>query len=113
MYGEWDRNPPLQYELMICQPRYSELQYNIPPTGERCFNWRIQVDTETDPSCMSVIRSPLVPPSFTHPCYSCDKIVSIQILAAVLNTLFAQVVLTLRFVFFEFNSDRAVQITAE
>ena len=30
LYGERGHNPPLPYEIMLCQPRYSKLQYNIP-----------------------------------------------------------------------------------
>jgi hypothetical protein len=59
LYGEWDRNPPLPYELIVCRPRHSELRYTIPPTGKRCFNWGSWLDmrvTEMDPSCMSVTR---------------------------------------------------------
>ena len=66
---------------------------------------------KTDPSCMSVIRYPLKPPSLTHVCYRCEKTVFLEVLAIVVPTLLAQVVLTLRFAFFRRNG--LVLIVAE
>jgi len=60
---------------------------------------------------MSVIRQPLELPSFTHVGYRCDKTAFLEVLATVVPTLFAQVVLTLRFVVF--SRDCLVLITAE
>jgi hypothetical protein len=57
---------------------------------------------------MSIIRSPLEPPSFTHGYYS--KTSFFEALATLVAALLAQVVLTLRSVFFD--SDRLVLITA-
>ena len=57
--------------------------------------------TETGPSCMGVIFLPLKPPSFTYACYRCKKTAFFEMLVAVETTLLAQVVLTLRSVFFE------------
>ena len=56
--------------------------------------------TETGHSCMSTIRQFLKPQSFTHAFYRCNKTVFFEPLAAVVTTLLAQVVLTLRFVLF-------------
>ena len=55
--------------------------------------------TETDPSCMSVFRQPLEPPSFTPACHRCERTVFVKILAIAIITLLAQAVITLRFVF--------------
>jgi len=66
---------------------------------------------ETDPSCMTVIRYPLEPPSFTYTRYRCEKTVFLDVLAFVVPTSLAQVVLTLRLVFF--CSNGLVLIAAE
>ena len=66
---------------------------------------------KTDPSCMTVIRYPLEPPSFTHTRYRCEKTVFLEVLATMVPTSLAQVVLTLRFVFF--HSNGLVLIVAE
>jgi len=55
--------------------------------------------------------NPSSPPSFTHACYRCEKTVFLEVLATVVPTLFAQVVLTLRLVFFRING--LMLITAE
>jgi len=60
---------------------------------------------------MSVIHSPFEPPFFTHACYRCDKTAFLEVLATVVPTLLAQVVLTLRFAFFRGND--LVLIVAE
>ena len=52
---------------------------------------------------MTAIRYPLEPPSFTYTRYSCDKTVFLDVLAFVTPTSLAQVVLTLRLVFFRRN----------
>jgi hypothetical protein len=57
---------------------------------------------------MNIVLSPLEPPGFTHACYRCDKTAFFEALATVSATLFAQVVLTLRSVFFD--SDRSVML---
>ena len=63
------------------------------------------------PSCTTIVRLSIGPPSFTLACYRCDKTAFFEVLMAVVPTLLAQVVLTLRFVIF--RSDGLVQITAE
>ena len=66
---------------------------------------------ETDPSCTSVIFYPLKPPSLTHTRHRCEKTAFFGVLAIVVPTLLAQVVLTLRLVFFRRNG--LVLIAAE
>jgi hypothetical protein len=60
---------------------------------------------------MGVILSLLEPPSLTHPCYRCDNTAFFEALMTVVNTLLAQVVLTLRS--FVFDSGCSALITAE
>jgi hypothetical protein len=55
---------------------------------------------EMVPSCMSIVLSPLETPGFTHACYRCDRTAFFEALATMSATVFAQVVLTLRSVFF-------------
>jgi len=77
------------------------------------FAWGVLLDTfitENCPRHMSIIQQPLEP-SFTHACYRCSKAVFVQILATVVPTFLAQVVLTLRSSFF--GGDCFVLITAE
>jgi len=48
---------------------------------------------------MSVLFSPVEPPSFTPACHRCEKTVFVKVLAIVIITLLAQAVITLRSVF--------------
>lgn len=59
---------------------------------------------ETGPSCESVIRYPLKPPKFTYACYRCERTVFFEALVGVETMLIAQVVVTLRYVFFRDGS---------
>ena len=66
------------------------------------FGWGVQLKTCV-PKRTLAVRASFVNPSnrrFTHACYRCDKTVFLEVLATVVPTLLAQVVLTLRLVFF-------------
>ena len=63
------------------------------------------------PSCTTIVHLSIGSPSFTLACHRCDKTAFFEVLMAVVPTLLAQVVLTLRFVIF--RSDGLAPITAE
>ena len=55
-----------------------------------------EIVDETGPRCKNAVRKFLRSPSFTHPCYRCNKTAFLSMLGIVAPTLLAQTVLTLR-----------------
>jgi hypothetical protein len=110
LYGEWDRNPPLLYELMVCQP--GTVSFNT------TFHQRVS-DVSTGEFRLTLRRTLAVcvlfvhPSNYqvSHPCYRCEKTAFFEALMTVVNTSLAQVVLTLRSVFFD--NDFSVLTAAE
>ena len=114
LYGECDRDLPYHTKSCFANPGAVSYNTTFHQRVSDIVNWGICLDVcviETGPSCMSFVQQSFESPSFTHPCCRCDKTAFFEALVTAEAVLVAQVVLTLRFVFF--GRDGFILITTE